>query len=451
MTRFRSTLGPAAALGLLLCSSSITSPALAQDVASATTDDSATAAPVEDSMSEEELEILVARIALYPDDIIAAILAASAYPLEIIEAQRFLDQVKTDSSVQPKETWDGSVIALLNTPEVIKMMNDDLDWTQDLGTAVAYQQKDLLIAIQQLRDEAIAKGVIETNDKVTVTTENDNVVIQPTNDEVIYLPVYEPEMFYEEGYEWVDVGYGGGDGDSNYWYPDAPYWPGFIAGIVWGGIIDWDNWHTWGGAPGNNWDCNGCFNDIDIGSGNIDWSNIDRDKFNRDNFNRDNFRDSIKNREAGGFRDSIKNNERNNVRDRAATVKRERAAADRKAPKVSDVRKNARDVQRSGERRQANAGGERRQAAGGAETKKKAAKGSKKKPRPAAKSDHRSKNPSALGEVRSGKKAKASSQRGKKSMNSGGNRRASSGGSRKASSGGGRRSSGGGGRGGGRR
>jgi Protein of unknown function (DUF3300) len=130
-------------------------------------------------LSAEELEVLVARIALYPDELVAVIAASSLYPLQIVEAQRYLDQVKAKPNLKPKSDWDGSVISLLNYPQIVKMMSDDLDWTQALGEAISYQQKDVLEAIQQLRDKAVAEGIIKTDDKVKVVKEKDNIVIQP--------------------------------------------------------------------------------------------------------------------------------------------------------------------------------------------------------------------------------------------------------------------------------
>ena len=82
--------------------------------------------PDEKSPGTAELEVLVARIALYPDELIAVITAASLYPLQIVEAQRFLDESKTNTSLKPKATWDGSVVSLLNYPEIVRMMSQDL-------------------------------------------------------------------------------------------------------------------------------------------------------------------------------------------------------------------------------------------------------------------------------------------------------------------------------------
>ena len=142
-------------------------------------------------LSADELEVLVARIALYPDELIAVITGASLYPLQIVEAARYLDKYAKDKTLKPKESWDGSVVSLLNYPEVVKMMSDDLEWTQQLGDAIAYQQKDVLIAIQQLRDEAVAKGIIKTDDKMQVvetrTTTSSSSRRAP---KLIYVPHY---------------------------------------------------------------------------------------------------------------------------------------------------------------------------------------------------------------------------------------------------------------------
>ena len=186
----------AAALALLVAGLGSAQPAFAQEQVAAADADAAVSP---DPLSADEMEVLVARIALYPDELIAVITGASLYPLQIVEASRYLDQYEKDKSLKPKGSWDGSVVSLLNYPEVVRMMSDDLEWTQALGDAIAYQQKDVLVAIQQLRDEAVAKGVIKTDDKVVVTTENDNVVIKSASPEVIYVPQYPPQMLYEPG------------------------------------------------------------------------------------------------------------------------------------------------------------------------------------------------------------------------------------------------------------
>ena len=98
----------------------------------------------------EELRKLVAPIALYPDELLAVVLPASTNPLQIVQAQRYLDKRKADQKLQPDANWDPSVLALLNYPEVVSKMNDDLQWTEDLGNAVIDQQKDIMDMIQQV-------------------------------------------------------------------------------------------------------------------------------------------------------------------------------------------------------------------------------------------------------------------------------------------------------------
>lgn len=130
--------GAVVVIAILMCSAQ-TPFAIAQDKAAATA--SAAAAQAPEPLEEDELEILVARIALYPDELVAVISEASLYPLQIVEANRFLDQVAKKPGLKPKESWDGSVISLLNYPDIVKMMSDDLEWTQALGDALTYQQK----------------------------------------------------------------------------------------------------------------------------------------------------------------------------------------------------------------------------------------------------------------------------------------------------------------------
>src|SRR5262245_22696410 len=117
--------------------------------------------------SAEELHELVGPIALYPDDLVAIVLPASTYPLQVVQAARFLEDRKRDSSLKANEDWDDSVVALLNYPEVIKLLNDDLDWTYDLGTAVLNQRADVLAAVQDFRDEAYAAGNLKSDERQT--------------------------------------------------------------------------------------------------------------------------------------------------------------------------------------------------------------------------------------------------------------------------------------------
>jgi hypothetical protein len=197
-------------------------------------------------MTADELQILVARIALYPDDLVALVLSASLNPLQIVQAERFIEQNKPNA--KPDPSWDGSVVSLLNYPTVLKMMSDDLDWTQQLETAVVNQQKGVLVAIQDLRDKAVANGTIKSNYKVVVETKNDNVIIRPAKDEVTYVPTYDPVILTSPNYvAAAPIVYG--DPYRSYYYPYAPYWAGFVTGVAFGAAIDWYNWHSWAVCP----------------------------------------------------------------------------------------------------------------------------------------------------------------------------------------------------------
>ena len=144
--------------------------------------------------SAEELETLIGPIALYPDDLLAIVLPASTFPLQIVEAGRFLENLETDASLKPDEDWDDSVVALLNYPEVIELLNEDLDWTWRLGEAVVAQQEDVISAIELFRDRAYAAGNLKSDDYQLVAHEGSSIQITPVEEDVIYVPYYEPEQ-----------------------------------------------------------------------------------------------------------------------------------------------------------------------------------------------------------------------------------------------------------------
>ena len=145
------------------------------------------------ALSAAELETLVGPIALYPDDLLAVVLPASTYPLEIVQAARFVESAKIDSTLKPSEDWDDSVVALLNYPEVLAMMNEDIDWTWKLGEAVVSQQTELIAAIESFRDRAYAAGNLRSDERQTVSMDHGVIEIDPVEDDVIYVPYYEPE------------------------------------------------------------------------------------------------------------------------------------------------------------------------------------------------------------------------------------------------------------------
>ena len=178
-----------------------------------------------------ELEELVGPIALYPDDLLAVVLPATSYPLQIIEAARFLDALESDPSLEPDPEWDDSVVALLNYPEVVALMNDEIDWTWQLGEAVVAQQADVVSAIESFRDRAYAAGNLKSDEYQTVNRDNGAIEITPVSEEVIYVPYYEPERVVV--YQPRPV---------YYYYPRAypvyyyPYSSGYVfdRGFFWG-------------------------------------------------------------------------------------------------------------------------------------------------------------------------------------------------------------------------
>ena len=146
------------------------------------------------SVAAPDLQTLVGPIALYPDDLVAVVLPASTYPVQIVEAARFLDQHETNRSLKPDPRWDDSVVALLNYPEVLRMMSANLNWTSSLGQAVLDSQADVMDAIQGFRARAYAAGNLRSDDRQTVTEESDGTIqILPVDPEVVYIPYYQPE------------------------------------------------------------------------------------------------------------------------------------------------------------------------------------------------------------------------------------------------------------------
>jgi hypothetical protein len=175
----------------------------------------------------EELEQLVAPIALYPDALLAQILMASTYPLEVVSAARW---VKANPDLQGQaledalqtQTWDPSVKSLAAFPQVLTMMNEKLDWTQKLGDAFLAQQKDVMDAVQRLRTKAQAQGHLQTTPEQTVIVEQPAgsqttiVKIEPANPQVVYVPSYNPTVVYGA---WPYPAY-----PPYYYYP-----PGYVA------------------------------------------------------------------------------------------------------------------------------------------------------------------------------------------------------------------------------
>jgi hypothetical protein len=153
----------------------------------------------------DQLDALVAPIALYPDPLLAQTLVASTYPLEIIQLQQWLakhpslkDQALADSVA--KQPWDASIKSMTPVPEVVKRLADDVQWTTELGNAFLAQQDDVMDAVQRMRQKAKGKGTLESNEHQTVETtvveQKQVIVIESTNPEVIYVPSYSPTVVY---------------------------------------------------------------------------------------------------------------------------------------------------------------------------------------------------------------------------------------------------------------
>jgi hypothetical protein len=181
--------------------------------------------------SAAELEELVGPVALYPDDLIGIILPASTYPLQIVEAARYLEAYETNPALQPDEDWDDAVVALLNYPEIIELLNEDLDWTWNLGEAVVNQQADVLDAVQDFRSRAVVAGNLKSDDRQSVTYVDEVIEVSPVDPEVIYVPYYEPSqvVVYQRGpvYHYYPRPY------PVYYYPYPAHYS-FASGFFWG-------------------------------------------------------------------------------------------------------------------------------------------------------------------------------------------------------------------------
>jgi hypothetical protein len=198
---------------------------------------------------QEELDQVLAPIALYPDALVSQILIASTYPLEIVQADRFAKQnasLKGDALTKALEaqTWDPSVKSLVNFPQIVTMMSEKLDWTQKLGDAFLGQQKEVMDTVQSLRAKAQAAGNLKTTKEQTVIVEQKIIRIEPASPQVIYVPAYNPTVVYGA---WPYPAY-----PPYYYYP-----PGYVAarsafvfasgvalGAAWGYAWGSTNWNS---------------------------------------------------------------------------------------------------------------------------------------------------------------------------------------------------------------
>jgi hypothetical protein len=177
--------------------------------------------------TREELTQMLAPIALYPDSLLADILMASTYPIEVVEAERWLKKNEKlkgdelDSALQEK-TWDSSIKSICNFPDVLYAMSDKLDQTTKLGDAFLSQKDEVMDIVQELRTKAQEQGNLKTTDEQKVIVEKDIIEIEPANPTVIYVPVYDPLYVY-----------------GPWWYPAYPpyYWYYPPGVVVSGGFI----------------------------------------------------------------------------------------------------------------------------------------------------------------------------------------------------------------------
>ena len=198
--------------------------------------------------SQEELAQLVAPIALYPDELVAQILMASTYPLEIVEADRWVQQNKSlngDSLAKALEQkgWDPSVKSLVNFPSVLTMMSQKLEVTSKLGDAFLNQEKELMATVQALRKRAYDAGNLQATPEQKVVVEKETIIIQPANPQVIYVPTYSPTVVYGA---WMYPAY---PPYPYYAYPPPAYGGAFAftagvaVGMAWGYAWGGCNWH----------------------------------------------------------------------------------------------------------------------------------------------------------------------------------------------------------------
>ena len=264
----------------------------------------------------DQLDSLVAPIALYPDNLLSQVLVASTYPLEIIQLHQWLqrnagmvsDQKRLSEAVK-KQPWDASVQAMAAMPDLVKRLADDIQWTTDLGNAFLAQQSEVMDAVQRMRHKAQDKGSLQSNQQQTIQVQTieskEVIVIQQANPEVVYVPSYDPVYVY---------------GPAVYPYP-AIYYPPYYGGAYAAAAIGWGVGFAmgafWGGGWG--WGCGWGGGDI-----NVNWNN---------NFNRNsNFNNFSGNRIGNGNR--VGNGNRptqwqHNPSHRGGAPYRDRATADR--------------------------------------------------------------------------------------------------------------------------
>ena len=274
----------------------------------------------------EEIDALVAPIALYPDELLSQIFMASTYPLEVVQASRWARQnknLKGDALAQAleKQDWDPSVKSLVNFPEVLSKMSDKLDWTQKLGDAFLEQQKEVMDAVQRLRAKAQAAGNLQTTEQQKVIVEEKVIKIEPASPQVVYVPTYNPTVVYGAWpypayppYPWYPPGYAFGASM-------LAFGTGVALGAAWG--------FAWGGA---NW-----------GRGSVD-IDVNRNTNFNTNINREQAKQNLQargQREGGSFQHDPSHRKGVGYRDNATAQKFNRGGDAQAAKAREDFRGRA--------------------------------------------------------------------------------------------------------------
>ncbi|HTZ99674.1 MAG TPA: DUF3300 domain-containing protein [Candidatus Aquilonibacter sp.] len=217
-------------------------------------DQSNNPAPPYTQQTPEQLQQLVAPIALYPDSLVAQILAASTFPEEVVEADRWVQahpdlKGKDLGDAVDQQPWDPSVKALTAFPSVLANMDKNLSWTSSLGDAYYNQPEDVTDAVQFMRHKAKDAGKLDSTSQEKVKTDGDTIIIEPAEPDVVYVPAYDPWLVYgypllpwPGWYEYPGIWYAGPD---LFWF-GAGFSIGFFGGFGWG----WNHWgfdwrHHW--------------------------------------------------------------------------------------------------------------------------------------------------------------------------------------------------------------
>jgi Protein of unknown function (DUF3300) len=186
------------------------------------------------AFSEEELNQMLAPIALYPDSLLSQILMASTYPLEVVQAARWSranSRLQGEDAVKAVEAmdWDPSVKSLVAFPQILHRMDERLDWTQRLGEAFLAQEPHVLDTIQGLRQKAAAAGNLNSTEQMRVMRQDEAILIEPARPEAVYVPYYNPAVVYGP---WGYPAY-----PPVYWGPFPGYYAGYWPGFFWGPAI----------------------------------------------------------------------------------------------------------------------------------------------------------------------------------------------------------------------